>query len=142
LAGVGWIGVCASFILASMALAGGTAELREFAARVLPLLNRLSLGCACLIPVTGVINLTFAARAHGYALPREFLVIVAVKLMLFTAMAWALAIATGRSNAIGLCDDGAAGASASVLRPIVPWYGFIVILGAMALVLGLWLAGI
>jgi hypothetical protein len=141
LAGASCIGICGSFVLGSLALAGAATELREFAARSLPLLNRLAIGCACVIPVSGVINLTFAARAHGYALPRQFVVIVAVKLLLFTAMAWALAVAIGRSKAIGLNRD-AELESPSVMRVLVPWYGLIVVLGATALALGLWLAGI
>jgi len=141
LAGASWIGICASFVLASLALAGAATELREFATRSLPLLNRLAVGCACIVPLTGIINFGFAARAHGYALPREFLLIVAVKLLLFTAMAWALVIAIGRSKTIAMNGD--AGAEGPpVVRVLVPWYGLIVVLGAAALGLGLWLAGI
>ncbi|MGH7879965.1 MAG: hypothetical protein ACREQD_10785, partial [Candidatus Binataceae bacterium] len=82
LAGVGWIGLCGSCVLASIALDGAATESQEFSARALPRLNRLSIGCACIIALTGVINLIFAARAHGYALPKEFIAIVGVKLLL------------------------------------------------------------
>jgi len=141
LAGAGWIGICGSFVLASLALAGAATELREFAVRTLPLLNRLAVGCACIVPITGIINLAFAARAHSYSLPRQFVIIVTAKLLIFSVMAWALAIVIGRGKLIGLNDDANA-EPPFVMRELAPWYGSIVILGATALVLGLWLTGI
>jgi hypothetical protein len=137
LAGALLIGIGGTVVLGSLALRDSGTEQREFMLRSIPLLNRLGIGCACLIPITGVVNLTFAARAHGFVLSREFLAVVALKLMLFTAMAWALVIVVGRAGVKRVAER-----EAPILPDLVPWYGFIVTLGTTALALGLWLAGL
>jgi hypothetical protein len=142
LAGVSWVGACGSFVLAAMALAGSGAERRHFTARSVPRLNRLCVGCAGLIPLTGLGNLAFAARAHGNALSREFTSIVAVKLALFAMMVWALTLIIGRSSALHVEHAGAENEADAAVSALLRLHGFTIALGAIALLLGLWLAGI
>jgi uncharacterized membrane protein len=142
LAGVSWVGACGSFVLAATALAGSGAERRYFAVRSVPRLNRLCLGCASLIPLTGLVNLAFAARAHGNSLSREFTSIVAVKLALFAMMVWALTLIIGRSGALRVERMSAYGEADPAVSGLLRLYGFTMALGATALLLGLWLAGI
>jgi len=144
LCGVSWVGAGASFVLAAAALGGQNRELRDFTLRTAPRLNRLCLGCACLIPLTGVANLAFAARARGFRLPTEFVGIVGVKLGLFALMAGLLWRATERAAAASRApleqareDDGAV-----LVRSLVRLYGLMVAMGGVALIMGLWLAGV
>ena len=136
LGGLSWIGACASFVLASLALGGQDSELRELVRRTAPRINRIGLGCAALLPITGLGNLGFAARAHGFALSREFIAIVAVKILLLGLMGFAL------RRAVEIANDGASGDRDAVSRRLRNCYGAIAGSGAIALLLGLWLAGL
>jgi uncharacterized membrane protein len=142
LAGVSWVGACGSFVLAAMALAGSRPERRHFAVRSLPSLNRLCVGCAGLIPLTGLGNLAFAARAHGNSLSKEFTTIVAVKLVLFAVMVWALTMIIGRSGALHVEHAGADNEADAAVSALLRLHGLTIALGATALLLGLWLTGI
>jgi hypothetical protein len=142
LCGVSWVGAAASFVLAMAALAGSSSERRDFTLRVAPRLNRLCLGCAVLVPLTGVANLAFAAEWRGGPLPAEFVGIVGVKLGLYSVMAWLLwraidRVAAVSSTSIAEADDGVA-----AMRSLVRLYGLIVATGGVALLMGLWLAGV
>jgi hypothetical protein len=143
LCGVIWVGVCASFLLAAMALSAEAAEWRAFAARSAPRINRLCVALACLIPLTGIGNLVFAARAHHHLLPAAFVGVLSAKIGLFAAMALVLWMASRAGAAID-GEGGPAGgveADATNIRRLVRLYALIVIMGAVALGLGLWLSG-
>jgi uncharacterized membrane protein len=139
LCGVSWVGAAASFVLATAALGAQSRELRDFAVCVSPRINRLCCGCAILIPITGVANLVFAAQARNFQLPPEFVRIVAVKLLLFALMAGLLWQASQRAAAI-------AKVSVAEVAPLVGrltrLYGMMLALGGIALLMGLWLAGV
>jgi len=133
--GAGWIGACLIFVLASTALGGQPAELREFVDRVAPRTNRIGIVCAVLIPVTGLANFAYAARKRDYQLPAEFDGILITKLLLLGAMVLMLMRA---SRLIGSRTQEPQNES----RPLVVAYGVIAGCGAFALVLGLWLSGL
>ncbi len=135
LCGAGWIGACLIFVLASTALGGQPAELREFIDRVAPRTNRIGIVCALLIPVTGLTNFAYAARKHNYQLPVEFDGIVATKLVLLGAMVLMLV------RAIKLRSSRANEPQAESHR-LAFAYGVIAGCGAVALILGLWLSGL
>ena len=143
LCGVIWVTACASFLLAAMALSAEAAEWRAFAARSAPRINRLCAVIACLIPLTGIGNLVFAARAHHHLLPAAFVGVLSAKIGLFAAMAIALGAAwkavapAGNAGVIPAGID----ADAARVRKLMRLYGAIVMLGAVALGLGLWLSG-
>lgn len=141
--GVVWVGACATFILAAAALAGEPNESHAFAIRIAPQINRLCLPLAIAIPVTGIGNLFFAARARGSVLPAEFTEIVAAKVGLLAVMAFALLGAWRAAPKSG--EQLPTGASQSRgdfnVRRIIASYGLIVGAGIVALGLGLWLSG-
>jgi uncharacterized membrane protein len=139
LCGVSWVGAAASFVLATAALDAQNRELRDFAIRVAPRINQLCFGCAILIPITGVANLFFAAQARGSQLPPEFVRIVAVKLMLFALMAGLLWKASQRAAAIDLAPIEEA---SPLVGRLTRLYGMMLALGGIALLMGLWLAGV
>ena len=128
LCGALWVVVSLSFVLAASATAGG--ERTTFAARVAPKLNRLNLIAIILLPLTGLGNLFFVGRAHHFHLPAAFDEVLSAKLLLLCGMAIALKVAWSAANDLG---GGA--------RRLLWLYGAMVAMGAMALMLGLWLAG-
>jgi len=136
LGGLSWIGACVSFVLASLALSGQDSELRELFGRAAPRVNRIGLACVVLIPVTGMGNLAFAASQRHFALTPEFTAIVVVKILLLTLMGFAL------WRAVGFANDGATGDRDAAIRRLRNCYAAIAGAGAIALLLGLWLAGL
>lgn len=140
LCGVVWVGASASFVIAVAALGGENRELSRFASNTAPRINRIGAILALVIPLTGIGNLVYAARAHGYALPPEFVGILAVKITLFAAMAAALAAAWRAESAAAETKATSTFAAANV-RKLMRLYGLIIAMGAVALGLGVWLSG-
>jgi uncharacterized membrane protein len=140
--GLIWVGANMIFVLASLALSRQDSELRELVGRAAPSINRIGLVCAVLIPVTGLGNLGFAARAHRFALAREFTAIVFVKMLLLALMGWALSRAIGIVGNIQAFAEGTIADRDAAIRRLRNCYGAIAGGGAIALLLGLWLAGL
>ena len=133
LCGAIWVAVSLSFVLA----AGASTETERagFASRVAPVLNRLNLAAIALLPLSGIANVIFVARERHFRLPAAFVEVLSAKLLLLSGMAAALAIAWGTAARLG---SGAAGAGE---RRLLWLYGAMAAMGAVALMLGLWLAG-
>ena len=143
LCGVVWVAASASIALAAVALSGEPEEWTNFATRSVPRINRVCVGAASVIPVTGIANLAFVARSYRGTLPTPFIAILSAKVAIFAAMAAALWAAWGAGSAIearGASREGGGNSAASV-RKLIALYATIVVLGAMALGLGLWLSG-
>jgi putative copper export protein len=140
LCGVLWVGACASFVLAASALNRESGEWREFALKVAPRINRINLLLACAIPLTGLGNLYFAGRARGFRFPTQFSELLSAKVVLFIAMALALAAAWSAEGAMSR-DQESGSIDVSASRRLVRLYGITVALGTIALALGLWLSG-
>lgn len=128
LCGALWLAVNLSFVLAASATADG--ERAAFAARVAPKLNRLNLAAIVLLPLTGIGNLLYVGRAHHFRLPAAFAEVLSAKLLLLCGMAVALGVAWG-----------AAGDRTRGAQRLLWLYGAMAAMGAVALMLGLWLAG-
>jgi hypothetical protein len=128
LCGALWLAVSLSFVLAVSATADG--ERATFAARVAPKLNRLNLVAIVLLPLTGVANIFYVGRAHHFRYPVAFAEVLGAKLLLLCGMAVALGVAWGAAT------DRIRGA-----RRLLWLYGAMAVMGAVALMLGLWLAG-
>ena len=127
-----WVAVSLSFVLAAGASTGE--ERAGFAARVAPRLNRLNLAAIVLLPLTGIANLFYVARARHFSLPTAFVEVLGAKLLLLCGMAAAFTIAWGAAESLG---SGAQGGE----RRLLWLYGAMAAMGAVALMLGLWLAG-
>ena len=128
-----WVAVSLSFVLA----AGASTETERagFAARVAPVLNRLNLAAIVILPISGIANLIFVARERHFSLPSAFVEVLGAKLLLLCGMAGALMLAWG---AVGRLGSEASGAGE---RRLLWLYSAMVAMGAVALMLGLWLAG-
>lgn len=136
LCGALWVAVSLSFVLAAGALT--EAERAGFPARVASRLNRLNLAAIVILPLSGIANLFYVVSARHFSrLPTAFVEVLSFKLLLLCGMAVALAVAW-RTTA-GLAAD--AQGSAQRLRWLLRVYGSMAAMGALALMLGLWLAG-
>jgi K+-transporting ATPase A subunit len=120
--------VSLSFVFAASAIADD--ERAAFAKRVVPKINRLNLIAIILLPLTGLGNLFFVDRAHHFRLPAAFTELVSVKVVLLCGIAVALKMAWG-----------AATDRSRDTRRLLWLYGAMAAMGAVALMLGLWLAG-
>ncbi len=109
-------------------------ERAGFAARAALKLNRLNLAAIVLLPLSGIANLYYVGRAHGFRLPSAFIAVLSVKMALLCGMAVALGFAWA-----ALKSDRAA--SRNGARRLPRLYGAMAAMGAVALLLGLWLAG-
>lgn len=136
------MGASGSFALAWMVLAGSGPEAREFARRSAPRFNRLCLGCACVIALTGLANLAFVARKSANSITQEFASIVAVKLVLFAVMAWMLWLIIEKGNTLRARSINVETEVDATISNLARLYGATLALGAIALLLGLWLAGL
>jgi len=134
LCGAIWVAVSLSFVLAGGA--STESERAGFASRVAPVLNRLNLAAITTLPLSGIANLIFVARERHFSLPAAFMEVLGAKLLLLCGMAAALAVAWGTAARLGSGAPGAAGE-----RRLLWLYGAMAAMGAVALMLGLWLAG-
>ena len=137
LAGAIWTGTCACFALAGAALASSAEQWRDFAMRAAPRLDRLNIAAAAVLLASGIANFAIAGAARHFNFSETFLIVLAVKIALFAVMAAALSISWRAESAM---LAGAKEATAATNR-IAGASGLTVVAGALALGLGLWLAG-
>ena len=124
-AGALWIGACACFVIAGLALTPGSDEHKNFVVRSAPKIDRLAMLAAALLLLTGLVNLAQAAISRQFAFSTAFTTVLAIKILIFIAM-----LATMRSSM-------KTGAMERTLKA----HAAIVAMGSIALLLGLWLIG-
>ena len=141
-AGAIWVGACACFVIAGLALSAGSVEQRNFATNAAPKIDVLGLAAAVVLLVTGFINLMTAGMARRFAFSTAFMTVLAIKIALFiimiVVMTWSMrlgaviraVVARGRTDALP-------GAMTRMVRAHIA----IVAMGGMALILGTWLMG-
>jgi hypothetical protein len=142
LAGGAWVTACVCFVIAGLAIAAGSEEQLNFALRAAPKIDGFNLAAAAVVLVSGAINLTLAALARNFNFSPQFAIILAVKVVLFIAMAIALGRALRITATIrAVAGKGRIAAIPGAMIRSVRWHGAIAAMGALALVCGLWLMG-
>ncbi len=142
LAGALWIGACVAFVLAALALGPDADERRDFVARVAPRIGWFCAGAAAVVLLSGALNFVLAGITRGFRFSAAFDVILAAKIALYIAMTAALGVALRTDGVIrAVLEHGRDDAVPRAIRRMIRSHGAIAILGALALVLGLWLAG-
>jgi len=141
-AGAVWVGACACFVIAGLALGAGSAEQRNFAASAAPKIDLLGLVAAAVLLATGLINLAAAAISRQYAFSTSFTSVLAIKVALFFVMigvmTWSMRIGAV-IRAVVACGrtDAVPGAMARMVKAHLA----ILAMGGIALILGTWLMG-
>lgn len=143
LAGAGWVAACVCFVIAGLVLSAGGDEQRDFALGAAPRIVGFSLAAALLLLFTGAVNLVLAGIVRSFRFSPEFERILGLKVVLFAVMFLALRW-TLRAGA-SLPDDAQPAAPSNALAHrlagMVRAQGAIALMGAVALLLGLWLMG-
>ncbi len=141
-AGAIWIGACACFAIAGLALGAGSAEQHNFVTNAAPKIDVLGLVAAAVLLMTGVISLIEVGVVRGFAFSTTFMTVLAIKITLFivmiAAMTWSMrigavvraVIARGRTDAV-----------AGAMTRMVKAHLAIAAMGGIALILGAWLLG-
>ena len=141
-AGAIWVGACACFVIAGLALSAGSVEQRNFATNAAPKIDLLGLVAAIVLLVSGFINLTTAGIARRFVFSTAFMTVLAIKIALFiimiVVMTWSMRIGAviravvtrGRTDAIP-----------AAMTRMVRAHIAIVAMGGIALILGTWLMG-
>ena len=124
-AGALWIGACACFVIAGLALTPGSDEHRNFVVRSAPKIDRLAILAAALLLLTGLANLVQAAISRQFAFSTAFTTVLAIKIVLYITM-----LVMMRSSM-----------KTTAMDRILKAHAAIVAMGAVALLLGLWLIG-
>jgi uncharacterized membrane protein len=141
LSGAVWIGACACVAIAGSALAAGSDEFRDFVTRALPRLNRFNAAAAMMLVATGTARFIVLAMVDGFAPSTTFIQVLAMKVGLFAAMALGLASAWRAEAALRGASANVAESVAAPMRRLIAVSGLTALLGAAAMVLGLWLVG-
>ena len=143
LAGAGWVAACVCFVIAGLVLSAGGDEQRDFALGAAPRIVGFSLAAALLLVLTGAVNLILAGIVRNFRFSSEFGRILGVKVVLFIVMF--IALRWTRRTAASLLDNAQPAAPPNALvhrmAGMVRAQGAIAMLGAVALLLGLWLMG-
>jgi len=141
-AGALWIGACACFVIAGLALGAGSVEQRNFVERAAPRIDLLGLAAAIILLATGLFNLMTAGVSRRFAFSTAFMTVLAIKVALFivmiAVMTWAM-----RVGAVirAVAARGRVDAMPAAMTRMVQAHLAIVAMGGIALILGTWLMG-
>jgi putative copper export protein len=141
-AGAIWVGACACFVIAGLALSADSADQRNFATNAAPKIDLLGLVAAIVLLITGFINLMTAGVARRFVFSTAFMTVLAIKIALFIfmimVMTWSMRIgAVIRAVVARERTDAIPGAMTRMVRAHIA----IVAMGGIALILGTWLMG-
>jgi putative copper export protein len=141
LCGALWVGGSACVVLAVAASDSGRSDSRSFPLLAsLSKIDRLQIATAAGILATGLLNLYFIVRGGSRSVGTAFAAILTGKLILFAAMVSLLWISWHRL-AGGKDGFGPDWSAAKEAKGQVYLHGFAALCGAIALALGIWLAG-
>lgn len=137
-----WIGASACFVIAGLALEPEGVEQRNFVTKAVPIIDRFGLAAAAVLFATGLVNLVTASIARRFVFSAQFAIVLSAKIVLFIVMATMLTCAM-RTGALirALMSKDRAGTLPTAVNRMVRSHLAIAAMGAVALVLGLWLMG-
>lgn len=113
-------------------------EATELVLRVVPKFNRANAAAAAIVVATGLVNIFGAGERRHFAFPPAFTEVLAVKVGLYVLMVAALMASLGVERKLRDANPGApAGAGRLVALSALG-----AVAGALAMMLGVWLAGV
>jgi len=137
-----WVGACACFVIAGLALDAGSVEQRNFVAGAAPKIDRLGLVAAVVLLGTGLFNLMATGVSRRFAFSTAFMTVLAIKVALFivmiVVMTWSMRVGAVIRAVVA---RGRADAVPGAMRRMVKAHVAIVAMGGIALILGTWLMG-
>jgi hypothetical protein len=136
--GVAWVGAAAVFVIASSAVGVEDEEGVALMRRIAPVINRIGLAAMLFIVISGVVNIYIAGLMRRFAFSNSFVEILALKIAALSAMYVLLTLSWRAEANLASSDQSQIHHAA---RRLMMFNLAIVALGAIALLLGLWLLG-
>lgn len=133
-----WVLASATMALVGAVLSAQTAEGRAFAVRVVPKFNRVNAAAAATLLLTGMVNIYEVGRRRNFEFSRSFVHVLAAKIALFALMLLALKASLSVEHRLVRPDPDP---QAPGLGRLALLSGAVALMGATAMLLGLWLAG-
>jgi putative copper export protein len=136
--GIAWIGAATVFVIVVSAVGLEDDEGFALIRRIAPVVNRIGLGAMLFIVASGIVNIYIAGLMRDFAFSNSFIGLLAVKIALLCAMYVVLAMSWRAERRLASAD--LADAQRAVRR-LITLNAAIMVLGATALLIGLWLLG-
>jgi hypothetical protein len=137
-AGAGWVGASACYVIAAGAVGIQDDDGRAFVRRVTPAVNRVAVAAMLIVVASGIVNLMLAGSMRQFHFSRTFIAVLSAKIAIFLVMFALLSASFRAARRLSNAD------SPEATRPgmrLLILNGAVVAMGAAALVLGLWLVG-
>ncbi len=134
----GWVAAAGAFVIAAAAISQG-GERSAFIRRAAPAINRVGAAAIPGVFLTGLINLSVVVSTRGYRLPTAFVAVLAAKVAIFIAMGAILFAAFRAERKLG--EQAGADTEHGASARLIGFNAAIAGMGAVALILGLWLLG-
>ncbi|MGO9061460.1 MAG: hypothetical protein ACLQU2_29395 [Candidatus Binataceae bacterium] len=133
-----WILACVTMAVAGAVVGAESAEGQEFIARVVPRLNQANAVAAAALLLSGIVNLVVVGKHRGFSFPPSFVRVLSIKVALYVVMAAVLWVSSGigRMPAVGAGSKGPRGTG-----KLAALSAMTALMGAAAMILGVWLAG-
>ena len=137
-----WVLACVIMALAGAVLGMDTVEGREFVMRVVPRFNQANTVAAAVVLMTGIVNIYGAGEARRFRFSPAFVRVLAIKIVLYGMMFAALraAVSLERRLVAHTGDQGVHEPAAGSGR-LAALAAAIALMGAAAMLLGVWLVG-
>jgi putative copper export protein len=136
--GVAWIGASACFVIVASVTGTDDEEGRAMIRRIASAIDRVGLAAFLFILLSGIVNLYIAGRMRSFLFSDTFIEVLAAKIGIYLAM---FAILTASFRAEAKLQSPDATASARAISRLLLLNVAVMLLGATALLLGLWLLG-
>lgn len=137
-----WVLACVTMALVGTVLGIDSVEGREFVVRVVPKFNRANSAAAAVLLLTGLVNIYGAGAERRFHFPPAFGRVLAIKIVLYMMMFAALraSVSVERqllAQAGGRASPGEAAGSGR----LAALSALMALMGAAAMLLGVWLVG-
>lgn len=136
--GVAWTGASACFVTVASVTGTEEEEGRAMIRRIAPVIDRVGLAAFLFILLSGIVNLYIAGLMRNFSFSDTFIEVLAAKIGIYLAM---FAILTASFRAEAKLSSPDAMASQRAISRLLLLNVAVMLLGATALLLGLWLLG-
>ncbi len=136
--GIAWVGAATVFVIAVGAVGLEDDEGVVLVRRIAPIVNRVGLAAMLFIVASGIINIYIAGLMRRFVFSNAFVGLLTLKIALLSAMYGVLAMSFRAQRQLAATDQSQAHRAA--LRLMILNLA-IIGLGAIALLIGLWLLG-
>jgi hypothetical protein len=137
-----WVLACVIMALAGTVMNIDSVEGRGFVIRVVPKFNRANSAAAAVLLMTGLVNIYGAGVDRRFHFPPAFVRVLAIKIVLYLIMFAALRVSVNvERRLIAQAGGGASSGERAGTGRLAALAALIALIGAAAMLLGVWLVG-